>query len=777
MSGLATSFVLLNAQASQKLFISGQLADQQNMQPVAYATVALRKTSDSTFITGTASNADGEFSLENIAGGNYCLIVKAIGYNSISRKINLTENYKTGPILLQAKSVTLGEVVVQGERVKAKVEPDKTTYFINKKIYDASDNGVDLLNYIPGVQVDIMKNISIEGNQRIIILVDGKERDRSFLNQLNAAKIDKVEIITSPGSKYDADISGVINIILKKDKAYAIDGHIHAELPTSGSEIYIFPDYSLNYNLRKINLYTSYDGDLSYFNITENSYRSFHDSGGISEITATQDVRQKYWAHRFHFGADYDINEKNQLSFYTFYNPYSSEHSGSIAMQVNGDALGSRNWSALKNDDDVNHSSYYTLNYKHLFNKPSREIAFDLSYFNFKAFNSTTLVTVDSITGNYPAKQINAVKPGQNSLSLKIDYSSTVTEKLRFDIGIKLKTQELQDRQTNQFKYDENILSLYGAATYSFSKYTVNVGLRAERSTSGMTNSYHNNIFALLPNATINYKINSKQNLKLSYSRTLTRPNIYELNPYTSSDDPYSIQSGNPSLKPEFQQYLSLVYSKNFESDFISLKMYYLDRSDAINHYTFINDAAIFESRVANLGRIHGYGIQMAGTIKVHKTLTLNPFLKVTGIFTHSNDLARQYDIYCRHKIAFESGLSAIATFKYDIIASLRFQYASPLIQIQTISFSDALYIISLEKTFKGKFKAGISSALPFAGIFTYHGTEIRGTNFYSYSNGNIRLSAVPLWLKFSYTFNSGKTLKKPASNTEDIENMPRKGF
>jgi outer membrane receptor for ferrienterochelin and colicin len=132
-------------------------------------------------------------------------------------------------------------------------------------MYDASDNGVDILNYIPGVQVDIMKNISLEGSQHIVILVDGKERDRNFLSQLNARQIDKVEIIDTPGSKYDADVTGVINIILKKDKASGIDGHLHLEVPTSKSAIYVFPDYSFNYSLRKLNLYTSYDGEFKLF--------------------------------------------------------------------------------------------------------------------------------------------------------------------------------------------------------------------------------------------------------------------------------------------------------------------------------------------------------------------------------------------------------------------------------------------------------------------------------------------------------------------------------
>jgi outer membrane receptor protein involved in Fe transport len=648
---------------------------------------------------------------------------------------------------------------------------------MNKKLYDASDNGVDMLSYIPGVQVDIMKNISLEGSQHIVILVDGKERDRNFLSQLNASQIDKVEIINTPGSKYDADVTGVINIILKKNKETGINGQVHLEMPTSVSAIYIFPDYNFNYSFNKLNLYTSYDGDLSYFNIVESSNRNFQDARGTTEIMSDQVVRQKYWSHRFHYGFDYIFNEKNQLSFYAYYNPYSSEHSGNVKMQVTGDTFGDQNWSALKQDADINRSSFYSLYYKHLFNKPGREVAFDLSYFNFNAVNGTTYINTDSLPNSYPAKQVNIVKPEQNSVSFKIDYTSPITEKLKFDAGIKIKSQLLQDRQSDEFKYNESIYALYGTLTYNFSKYTLSTGIRAERSTSGLTNSFDNNVFALLPNATLNYKFSPNQNIKLSFNRTVSRPNIYDLNPYTSIDDPYSIQSGNPGLKPEFRQNLSIDYSKNFGNNFISLQLFYLDRSDAINHYTFINDTSTFETRVANLGKIHGYGIRMAGALKIHNAIALNPYLKLTEVSTKGNNLAEQYDIPDRKRIEFESGLSAIVTFKYDIVASLQFQYSSPLIDIQGITFSDEIYIISLEKTIKQRIKIGISSALPFSKTFTYQGSEIKGADFYSHSEGNIRFSVAPVWLKFTYQFNSGKTIKKTDLNKEDIYNMPKKGF
>jgi hypothetical protein len=773
----AASLGVLYGQGQQKFYIKGQLKDKQNMQAMAFTTVALRKSSDSTLITGVSSNIDGEFSFESIPAGNYCLIISAIGYNREVKNIELKDNYTCSTILMSEKSVTLGEVVVVSDRIKAKTEADKTTYFVNKKMFEASETGADVLTYIPGVQMDLMKTISLNGSNNVVIQVEGKERDRNYLSQLSPDQIDKVEVISSPDSRYEAGVTGVINVILKKSKEPGISGHIHAEVPTSESVIYLNPDYSLNYSINKLNLYTSYDGNLSYFDIIESSNRNFKNEQGTTEIITNQIVRQKYWSHRFHYGLDYEFNEKNKFSFYGFYNPYSSEHNGNVELQSIGDMSGDKYWSAIKKDNDINRSSFYSMYYKHIFNNPGREIAFDLSYSNFNAINSTTYTSTLTIPENFVTNQINTVKPKQNSVNFKVDYSSPINDKIKFDAGFKTKIQSFQDRQSQGFKYSQNIFALYGQMTYAYSRYTFSAGIRGEESMSKLTNSFNYNLASILPNASLSYKVTPKQIIKLYIKRTVYRPNIYELNPYTSEDDPFSTESGNPNLKPELQQDISVDYSNTIGNNYVSFQLFYKNRANAINHYMFINDTNIFETRIGNLGTVHEYGFQLSGALKLNNAIALNPYFKLFNISTIANNLANQYNISNRQKIAYETGISAIVTFKYDITASMQFQYSSPNIQIQEKSFSDALYFIAVEKTFNKKFKIGIKSALTFSKSFTYHGSEFNGNNFYSHSQGDVKLSAFPAWLSFTYNFNSGKSSSQSNSTKEDIYDMPKKGF
>ena len=764
----------LHAQAQQKYFIAGQLADQSSMKAVAWATVALLRLPDSTLLTGTASDEDGKFLLESVAGGSYRLLISAIGYRGESMNIKLADNCETGIIYMHENAVTLGEIVVSGERKKTENGAEKTTYFINKRIYDASNTGADLIGFIPGITVDIMKNISLGGSRNIVILVDGKEREINFLSQLDAGMIDKVEVTDAPDSRYDAGVTGVINIILRKDRQSGVNGYINAEAPSSGSEIYLFPSYSLSYGIRKLNLYTSYSGEVTCLDIFESSIRTFQNAGVATEIISEQDFRQNNWSHRFHYGFDYIFNDNNQINFYAYNNPWSRELDGRSELKISGDSIEEKHISGTKDDTDINNSTFWSIYYKHSFAKPGSQVEFDLSNYHFKAENATI---VSYETGDQITEKLNKVMPGQNSMILRIGFTLPLSEKLRVDAGIKTRLQMLQDRQPDGFKYRENIFALHGSVTYKISKYTVKTGLRSERSSLNMTDSFNKVGMSLLPDAMINYRISPKQNLKLSYNSTVKRPGIYDLNPYASFNDPFDIRSGNPYLKPEFRQNLSLGYSNSSGSNYMSFQIFYRKRAETINKYTFLNESGIFETRVANLGAIHAYGFQMTHTAKLLKIVTVNSFFNLYNVMTAGNSIAGKYRITDRQRVAFESGISAMANFRYDIIASFRFQYDSPETEIQAVSFSDPLYFVSLEKTFLKKFRFGIKSALPFSGPFTYQGTKTEGVDFSIRDEGKVILSRFPLWFSFRYQFSSGKKINRIDRTREEISNIRDKGF
>lgn len=217
LTALLMQFSIANAQVKYK--ITGSIIDE-NDQPISYATVAMINNVDSSVIEGTVSNKNGNFEIANNKLGRYIISASFIGYLSAKIPIDI-QAYKSidlGEIILHSKVTELNEAVVRKERVKTKQTLDHTTYFVNRKMQKASNTGIDMIKFVPGVQVDLFHNISFEGSKNVLIQVNGIERGSDFLNQLNSNLIDKIEISNNTSGKHSSDISGVLNIILKKRK-------------------------------------------------------------------------------------------------------------------------------------------------------------------------------------------------------------------------------------------------------------------------------------------------------------------------------------------------------------------------------------------------------------------------------------------------------------------------------------------------------------------------------------------------------------------------------
>ncbi len=759
--------------AQEKQSITGKLIEVKSNQAVPFATVTLIKASDSKAIGGAMSDENGIFNISPVISGNYILKVSNIGYKPETKSIEVINKGVTdaGVILLQDTSIMLKELVIVGERIKAKSESDKTTFFVTKKMIDVSNTGSDLLKLVPGIQVDLMQNISIEGSSDILIFVDGKERDKSYISQLRPDQIDQIEVISAPPSNYDGNVTGAINIILKKDRDSGLNGHILAEIPLSSSQVYIFPSYSLDFSFKKFNLYTSYNGELTYLDLHENTSRKMWNEFGTNEITINQDLRQKDWSHRFHYGFDFFASEKDQFNFYAYFNPYSRELDGIVNSQISGSISDSRK--LQKEDTDVNTSNFYSLYYKHNFDKKGSEITADISNYSLRAENRTDYI--DSESGDKLISETTTVRPTENAFSLRIDYKTLFGDKLSLSTGVKAKLQRSQDRN-NEFEYKENTYSIYGIVTCKLEKTDLSVGLRTEKSVTEMKDAFTSPFLYFLPNATFRYKITSRQNIQLSYNRTIKRPNIYQLDPSVSLSDPYTMSKGNPFLNPELKGSLFLEHSIQFNGNYFASRLFFTRTTNEINNLLFINDSNAFETQVQNMGTISQLGVQFSGTMKI-SIITLNPYLKLFDLQTKGNNIARYNSIDNKNRPGLESGLSVIASFKHDIACSLNLQYNSTKYDMQGSSFSDILYFLSVEKTFKKKIKAGIVSAMPFTKSFTYNGSKIDGSNFLSSYEGNVRMSAIPFWFRLGFQFNSGKSRNKISREKEEIDNLPKKGF
>lgn len=758
---------------AQQLTVKGKVLEQNSNEPVPFANVALFSITGSDLITGVAGDLDGNFSITCNNSGAYRIQFSAIGYETISRDIEFLHEstLDLGNIYLPFEEIKLEGITIIGNRIVAVSETEQMVFNVNKKMQDVSSTGVDILKLIPGVQMDIRQNISLEGSRNILIQVNGRERDRSFLSQLSAEQIDKVEVISNPSAQYDASVTGVINIVLNKDKNSGFSGHIYGEIPLSQSEIYIFPNYSLNYGAGKLNFFTSYNGELSQFKIREGYNRKYENGNGNQEIVSRQSINQKTWSHRFHYGFDYFINEKNQLNFYAYYNPYSNEHDGNVELSREGDTP--LQWHAKKDDTDKNHSGFYSLYYKHIIDaKTGHELALDLSYFNMNGENTTHYYNKE--TGYV---QINSLNPLQKSLNAKLDYSLPLNNNVRIISGIQLKQRDLSDSKNSDFSYVNQNLAAHASVSFKAGKMDLLAGMRFENSLSESEGSDSDNISTWLPNLAFNYKFSTAKSLRFYRRSAISYPGYYQLNSFISIDDPFTLNSGNTGLNPVLRSDWTVEYAYRFNNHFISTGLFYNKITDAINQFTILSDTGIFETTRSNLGEISQYGVQFSGSISLGSKGGFQPYFKVFELHSSPNSFALKHGIKSRKQFAFGSGFSAFANLGSNFTATLMFQYTSPLNEIQSNSFSGAQYFLSLEKELGRGFKVGMVTAVPFLGKITYQGSEISGADFYSRSQGDIQMSTVPFWFKFSYNFSKGKERSKIQRRIEETEEKRKKGF
>ncbi len=765
----------LNGQKIQE--ISGVLEDQAGKQPVTYATVSIYDANDSVFITGTLSDPEGIFHLKTDFTGEAFLKISFVGYKPFLMDIEMNANEKidAGTISLEEDSYLIGEAVITGNRIKANDEADKTTYLVNRKIYGVSNTGLDVLKHIPGVQVDLTRNVYLEGSPDILILVNGIERDRNFIQQLGSDMIDKVEIMPIPSSRYDADISGVINVILKKDKKAGMNGQLYTDLPVRRSEIYSFPMYSVNLSYKNFNGFTSCNGDIRYFDMHEGYERKWPNHEDFTEIEKSNSFRQKDRSLRFHYGFDYFINEKNLVNFYGYRNPARYGDAGDLRLRTwNPDDL-TGDWNANKYDVDITDISYYSLYYKHQFKKPGQAISCDMNYFNYQ---SDRILSYEGITlsGNQLPDNITETRPVQSTMRVKIDYTTNFGEHVKLDAGMKTEYSLRKNQLLPELLHQEEIYALYTSLKYDVSRWNLNGGLRAERSVARPGENDPDENIAFLPHSVVSFSINSKQQVKLSYRRQIRRPKINHLDPYSYNEDPFTAFTGNPCLDPEMQDRLYLDYSIRIRDQYLSHRLFYTHISDAIQRLSYMN-GQVMETEVHNLGDLNFLGYQLSGSVSPHQKINVNTNMKLFVVQTFPGRLASSRGIEEKIQVGFELGLSAIAAFRHDINLSLLLNYNSAVYDIQHRITKAPLYFIQLDKTFKKKLKIGIMACLPFIKTFNDSRVLTASAGMQNLTGRDIRLSTFPLMLNIGYRFNSGKVAKQIERDKDLIEPVEREGL
>jgi outer membrane receptor protein involved in Fe transport len=771
MKKVLFSLLLIISLTSQAQNIKGKVCYEKDKSPVQFASVALVQLPDSSMITGVITLTDGGYLLEKVKPGNYFLKASFVGYKANGKNVVIDATNKeisVDTIYLAEITTSLHEVTVSAERIKGKEMVDRTVYAIPEVIAKSSTNGYDILKKIPQVNVDFQNNITLNGSSNFIIQVDGRQRDRDYLNKLLPSDIQSIEIISNPSGKYEGNIDGVINIILKKEARYGMNGNAGLNVKPFNKPT-VQATGSLDYSMGKITFYITGFTYLQKLNINTTNTSNFVMNDSTSRMSGTGAL--KVTSSSVNTGFDYYMNDKNNLSFNISYKPVDQNINvpGETFLYKSGVPLNTI--SSLSANTTHSDETAASLFYKKTFSKPVQEFSAEANLYWFKSntgndfTNTRFLYNSDTEINSYSRLEddIN----NRNYFSLKLNYVQPLGMSAKIEAGYQLYSQQMSylfniDNQetSNLFKYNEFRNSVYGGITWNFKKIGFQTMLRVENSHIKADSVTQPNYTCFLPSANLQYKFSASHNVKFTYNRRINRPGIYNMDPYYKIGQNYDISVGNPNLKPDYRDRLQLTYTWNFGSNYFSPYVYKEFYTDKIgSEYQVITSpiSGTLTTFTKPYNLLSGYetggGVNtMLWYVNINARIYKGHINEYTGQTVNIPGL--DYFSYSMTSYAF-----AQLDKKKTATAFVFMSFNGVNRSAQSKTYSIAFYGIGGQKQIKDH-SIGVFWLLPFSKNINFQKTVTETPYFNSTNVIGFNVAGF-VQISYSYKFNKGKNVKK----------------
>jgi outer membrane receptor protein involved in Fe transport len=691
--------------------VSGYLFDAQTKQIIEYGNVVIFRAKDSTMINGTVTDPQGKFTLDNLPFGIYYLKTSFIGYASKyidSIRVNPKSiEVDLGKIFLDEQSIELGNVLVTGQKEMIINNLDKKVINVEKDLTSTGGSAVDVVGNIPSITVDLDGNVSFRGNQNITILIDGKPSalvgasNSDILNSIPASSIESIELVTNPSARYDPDgSSGILNIILKK----RIDGGLNGALSVNaGTGDKFNGSINLNYRIPNFNFFTSFDSRIMNNENSGNSFRTNYIDNSTSYLSQVNNGAFKFSSNNINVGLDYLLDDFNTFSFSYRFRKFGADSDGLVENTNLNSFNELTNYFERSSVADRNMGgSNYTLSYRRTFQTKGSELTTDIIMGDFAMDRNEEIVQTNFDTNLNPVN--NELQRGLSDNSnqqwtIQSNYVNPIDGFGRIETGFKISLKDLNSKndyeyfdpatstwsgdplQKTDFDYKENIYAVYGIYSNNINKFQYQIGLRAEQanvdgSEAVTTTSFSKNYFALYPTVHLVQVLPDDQEVQLSYSRRVERPNNRQLNPYVDKSDSLNIRFGNPALDPEFVNSIDLGYSKFFGKTVLTSSIFYKLTNDAINSITFLRDDGVTATTWLNIASSSSYGLELTAAHPLFDWFRLNGSASYFYTRFEEQEVVRKDNSWI-------AKLSGTLLFSRDFNIQINANYNSPIVTAQ----------------------------------------------------------------------------------------------
>ena len=710
-----TLFASFNSVGQKRsLTVYGTIIDERNNNPIPFATILIFDLDTNQSMAGTTTDEDGRFNVVTNTL-NFYIEVSFIGYETMKlSNFNIENNeLNLGTVRLIEVNQALDEIEIRAEKSTTEFKLDKRVFNVGQDISSTGMGALEVLNNVPSVTVSIEGEVSLRGNSGVQILIDGKpsilaDDPRNTLGSITADMIDRIEVITNPSAKYDAEgTSGILNIVLKKAEKKGLNGSIslNTGIPDNHSV-----GVSLNRRTEKFNLFAQLG--IGYRSLPSQFKNSNQD---LIQNTTVNSEGTAYRNENFYniiLGTDYYINPLNviTLSGNFAYEIEDQPSSTDFSYYDETNTLISQ-WERIETTDATNPKWQYELQYKREFEDHEDHSLLFSAQGRYFGKDQESEFEVNSISGEdeFNDQQTETVFQ-QTDYTFKLDYNKPFTEKLTMelgaqyvinDVGNDYEVRESIDGEwvtnpdlTNNFEYDQKVLGLYGTVAYDNKPWGIKAGLRIEKTDlkTLLTNTdqkNNQNYTDYFPSAHVSYKINETISVQTGYSKRIFRPRLWDLNPFFNIRNDYNIRTGNPNLKPEYTDSFEITSIFVFENISFNMGLYHLYTTDVVERVTYFEDN-VSVTTPENIGTSNTTGIEVNFKYSPLNWLTFNGDFNY-GFFIRNGDFEGQsFDFNGNKWTSRLTGKVKLpADFEFELTGNYQSGYQTVQSDISGFSFAD----------------------------------------------------------------------------------------
>jgi len=693
-------YVFAGYSQSASVTISGIVKDKTAKTTLPYVNIALKKVTDSAFITGVISNEEGRFSLAGIKPGSYLLEFSYAGFSTKREPVligTLSAFLDMGTIELQATTDVLSEVVVVAKQDAVSNKMDKKTFSVADNISQSGGSVLQALKNLPGVTTTQDGKVELRGSDKVAILLDGKQSaltgfgNQNGLDNIPASAIEKIEIINNPSAKYDANgNAGIINIIYKKNKQEGFNGKIglnaglgalwqkKANYPTIRPQYQgspkINPSLSLNYRKNKVNTFLQADW-LYTETLNKNEFfeRTFTDGTVINH--------QLKRNRNTHFlttktGIDWNINSQDMLTISGMFGIEKIIDRGDEPFFNKDLTVRNRLWRFL--EDELKTTVVASAAYQHKFKQAGHVLNIG---FNYTFHREDEKYNFENILPSFTGLDSFKLLSDEHVADLNIDYVKPLKHG-RLEGGIKFRYRDIPTNM--QFKpgvnspldtsaggaatYTETIPALYGNYVFESKKLEAEIGLRVEYvdlkyKVNPNHNTYKSDGYDYtqpFPNVRVGYKLNDDNKLSFFYNKRVDRPNEVDIRIFPKYDDAEIVKVGNPGLRPQFTSLYELGYKTNLKKGYYYAALYHRSTTGTITRIaTQAPPQTIIYNVFQNAGRSSNTGVEMVLQQDISKAFSFNSNVNIYRTVIDAFTVENKYpvlSIYSAAKQTMTSG-------------------------------------------------------------------------------------------------------------------------